>query len=129
VRAVDTNIVARMLLNDDPVQSPLARAVVDAGVYVPMTVILETAWLLASRYKFNREAVAAYIQALIHLPSVSVSNIETLQWAVKRLSERGDLADLLHLVAAEGASEFVTFDRNIVRDASPDSPITIRIPE
>lgn len=127
MRAVDTNIVARMLLDDDPVQSPLANRIINEGAFVPSTVLLETAWLLGSRYGFERKAVAAYLQALIEMPSISIANYETTQWALRRLSERGDVGDLLHLVASEGASEFVTFDRNLVRDAAPDCPIKIRI--
>ncbi len=128
MKAVDTNVVARMLLNDDPVQSPLADQIIGEGAFVPLTVLLETAWLLGSRYGFERQAVAAYLLALIEVPSVTVSHYQTTQWALKRLAERGDVGDLLHLVAAEGASEFVTFDRNLVRAAAPDCPIAIQVP-
>jgi predicted nucleic-acid-binding protein len=118
-----------MLLGDDPVQSPLAEKIVEEGVFIPITVLLETAWLLGSRYEFGREAVAAYLKALIDLPCVSISNPETMQWAINRLSERGDPADLMHLAASEGVSEFVTFDKNIMRDAAPDCPIKVYIPQ
>jgi predicted nucleic-acid-binding protein len=127
VKAVDTNIVARMLLDDDPIQSPLAHRIIGEGAFVPATVLLETAWLLGSRYGFERQAVSAYLQALIEIPSISIANYETTQWALRRFSERGDVGDLMHLAASAGASEFVTFDRSLERDAAPDSPIAIRI--
>jgi predicted nucleic-acid-binding protein len=117
-----------MLLDDDPDQSPLANRLVNEGVFVSATVLLETAWLLGSRYGFEREAVAAYLHALIEIPPVSIANFEGTLWALQRFAERGDIADLLHLVACEGASEFLTFDKNLLRDAGPHSPTAIRIP-
>lgn len=47
MRAVDTNVLARYYLRDDPVQSPLAASLLAAGdVFVPKTVVLELAWVL-----------------------------------------------------------------------------------
>jgi predicted nucleic-acid-binding protein len=128
VRAVDTNIVVRTLLNDDPKQSPIARRVIDEGVFVSPTVMLETAWLLRSRYKFSREAVADYLNGLMELPTVSIDQPDLTAWAIARSAERGDLADLLHIVAARGASAFVTFDDDVLQDAAPDSPVPVVIP-
>jgi predicted nucleic-acid-binding protein len=128
VRAIDTNIVARALLDDDPVQSPVARRILDEGAFVSLTVLLETAWLLRSRYGFNREAVSDYLKALAMLPTVSIPDPELINWAIDRHRDRGDPADLIHLVAARGASEFATFDETVIRDAAPDSPIAILIP-
>jgi predicted nucleic-acid-binding protein len=128
VRAVDTNIVARMLLNDDAAQSPIARRIVDGGVFVSLTVLLETAWLLRSRYGFARNAVADYLRGLLELPTVTVADPDLAIWAIARSADRGDLADLLHIVAAKGASEFVTFDDDVARVAGPDSPLPIVVP-
>jgi len=45
--AVDTNIVVRLLTNDDPEQAGRAAAVVKNGpVFIPKTVVLETEWVL-----------------------------------------------------------------------------------
>lgn len=128
MKAIDTNVVARLLLGDDPKQSVIARQVVDGGVYVPLTVLLETAWLLRSRYAMSRGAVADYLLGLIEIPTVTVDHPDAVAWALLRSAERGDLADLFHIVAATGASEFVTFDGEVVRDASPDSPIPVIVP-
>jgi predicted nucleic-acid-binding protein len=50
VRSVDTNVLARYLLGDDPVQNPIAERTIADGAYVSLTVLLETHWLLTSRY-------------------------------------------------------------------------------
>jgi predicted nucleic-acid-binding protein len=128
VKAIDTNVVARLLLGDDPQQSPIARAVIEGGAFVSHTVLLESAWLLGSRYSFSRDAVADYLLGLIELPTISVAEPDLVAWAISRSAERGDLADLLHIVAGTGTSEFVTFDADILKDAAPDSPIPVVVP-
>ena len=51
MKALDTNVVVRYLTGDDPAQAARARAAVDAGpVFVPVTVLLESEWVLRSRY-------------------------------------------------------------------------------
>ena len=127
MKAVDTNIVARLLLDDDAVQSPIARRIVDEGVFIPPTVLLEAAWLLRSRYHLSREAVADYLIGLIEIPTVTVAEPNAVAWAIERSATRGDLADLMHLVASAGASDFVTFDDDVLHDSAPDSPIRVVI--
>ena len=127
MKAVDTNIIARLLLDDHAEQSPIARRIVDEGVFIPPTVLLETAWLLRSRYQLSREAVAAYLIGLIEIPSVTIADPNAVAWAIERSATRGDLADLMHLVASAGASDFVTFDDDVLRDSAPDSPIRVVI--
>ena len=128
MKAIDTNIVARLLLDDDVGQAAIARSLVDGGVFVPLTVLLETAWVLRSRYGLSREAVADYLLGLIEIPTVTVPEPDAVAWAISRSAKRGDLADLVHIVASLGASEFLTFDQDVVNDASPDSPIPVAIP-
>jgi predicted nucleic-acid-binding protein len=49
VIAVDTDILVRYLVEDDPIQTDRAEAVLRSGaVLVPSTVLLETAWVLRS---------------------------------------------------------------------------------
>lgn len=46
--ALDTNILARLVANDDPVQASQAVALIDTGnaLFVPLTVTLELEWVL-----------------------------------------------------------------------------------
>lgn len=125
MRAVDTNIVARALLSDDPEQSPVAVAILRGGVFVSLTVLIEAAWLFRSRFGLDRSDIAARLGALIDLPTVTVPNEDIVRWAIDRSARRGDLADLLHLAAAAGATSFATFDTSVEEDAAPDSPVRV----
>ncbi|WP_260582033.1 type II toxin-antitoxin system VapC family toxin [Sphingopyxis sp. PET50] len=114
MKAVDTNILARFMLDDDPVQSPIARDIIEAGVFVPLTVLLELGWLLQSRYAMERAHLAASLLGLFDVPGIVLDDELAVRSAVAAFAKGGDFADHLHLVAAKGAEAFVTFDRSMV---------------
>ena len=59
MRAVDTNVLVRALVQDDPVQARRALALLSHHqVFVPVTVILELEWVLRSRYGFAPAVIA-----------------------------------------------------------------------
>jgi predicted nucleic-acid-binding protein len=125
VRAIDTNVLARYLLNDDERQSAVARDMLAADTIIPLTVILETGWLLLSRYRLPRRTVAAALLAVVDLPSVHIDDEPAVRWALGRVEAGGDLADMLHLAGSQNATAFATFDRAISRAAGADSPVPI----
>ncbi|MEO1003764.1 MAG: PIN domain-containing protein [Cyanobacteria bacterium J06638_7] len=55
----DTNVLVRLLVNDDPVQAEQAAVLIDASAacFVPITVALELEWVLRGAYRLPREAV------------------------------------------------------------------------
>ena len=124
--AVDTNILARYFLNDDQVQSPLARAILVSGAFVSNSVLLETAWLLQSRYNQSPKAVSTALRALIAMPDVVVADQSLLAWALTRYAEGADVADMLHLVEATGHDRFLTFDQKLAKQAGDTSPILVK---
>lgn len=125
MKAIDTNIVARFILNDDPVQSPVARTIIASGVQVPLTVLLETAWLLGSRYRLPKAVVHAALSAFIELPGVSVERSALIGWALGRYERGADIADMIHIVASSDASAFVSFEDKLSKQAGPNSPIPV----
>ncbi|MBD2869168.1 PIN domain-containing protein [Paenibacillus arenilitoris] len=66
----DTNIITRLLLNDDPLQSEAIVRLIDEDkitLVVTTAVIAELCWLLKSYYKFSREKIAhALLELLDH---------------------------------------------------------------
>lgn len=56
--AVDTNIVVRLLVADDPVQSQIAAGLFrQHPIFIALTVLLETEWVLRSSYRFSAKAI------------------------------------------------------------------------
>lgn len=116
--AIDTNILVRYLTGDHPAQSARAREIVDGQpVFVPVTVVLETEWVLRSAYGYQSEEVARALRAFAGLPQVTIEDAPTIAAALD-LAERGmDFADALHLGRAAGEDAFLTFDRRLVTAA------------
>jgi predicted nucleic-acid-binding protein len=118
VIAVDTNVVVRLLVDDDPRQGARAKSLFETdAIWLPKTVVLETEWVLRSLYGLAPKQIADALLALIALPNVQCEDegsvVEALHWSVKGI----DLADALHLGSAKGAERFVTFDNRLAKRA------------
>lgn len=116
--AIDTNVLVRVLTNDHPEQSPWARALLeDHEVFVALTVLLETEWVLRSAYRFAPERIYAALRAFAGLPQVRIEAPDCLAQALDRAEAGLDFADALHLYAASQAEAFVTFDARLITRA------------
>jgi predicted nucleic-acid-binding protein len=124
---IDTNLVVRYLAGDHPEQSPRARAVIDGGaVFVPVTVVLETGWVLRSAYGYGAAEVIGAIRAFAGLPTVVVEDAVALAAALD-LADRGmDFADALHLGRSAHCEGFVTFDRRFLKAARSAGATAVR---
>jgi predicted nucleic-acid-binding protein len=115
--AVDTNIVIRYLTADDPAQARRARNLVDGNsVFLATTVVLESEWVLRS-YRLTREQILAQLRYFISLPTVTVENPVRVATALAWAEAGMDLADAVHLAAAEDCEAFITFDQPLVKAA------------
>jgi predicted nucleic-acid-binding protein len=118
VIAIDTNVVVRFLTRDDPVQAARARALIGAGsILVLQTVILETEWVLRTRYRFDRAAIGRGLRQLLGLPGVAVEEPEAVAQALDLHDHGFDFADALHLASSRQAEAFATFDHALRRKA------------
>ena len=117
--AVDTNVVVRFLVGDDPVQARLAKTLFAASrVAVPHTVLLETEWVLRRRYRFAREQIATAFGDLLGMGTVSCLDDEAVRIAVDAFAQGCDFADAMHAATAGPAtSAFATFDKVFARQA------------
>ena len=116
--AIDTNVVVRFLTRDDPVQAARARALVETGsVFLLQTVILETAWVLRTGYRFDRAAITSGLRQLLGLPGVAVDDPAAVAQALDLHDQGFDFADALHLASSRQADAFATFDHALRRKA------------
>lgn len=117
--AVDTNVLARFLLKDHPAQFRRAVAVLQSGdeIFIPVTVLLELAWVLKSR-EVTSEEIAASLRGIMTLPHVRLQHAESIRAALGWADEGMDVADALHLSLSAKASRFVTFDTTLRRSAA-----------
>ena len=129
MRALDTNILVRLLVEDDPDQVRIAKLLLEEPALVGSGVLMETAWVLRSTYKQPRTAIAAALLALLDVPTIHVVDEAQVRWAIGRYRDHGaDLADMLHIVAAKGASRFASFERHLAAQAGEGSPLPVERP-
>ena len=121
MRALDTNVLVRALVQDDPAQGRRAQACLSAQqVYLPVTVILELEWVLRSRYGYSPRAIADAMEKLAILESAIVGEQAAVVAAARKMRQGWDFADALHHALAAGCDDFATFDTNLARRAGRD---------
>lgn len=125
--AIDTNVLVRLLTNDDLDQADKAKELVRGSeVFVTSTVLLETEWVLRGAYGLAKRDVIAALRALCGLPSVILEDPACVEAALTWAAAGMDFADALHLAGAERCEAFVTFDRRLVKAAAGASAIVVR---
>ena len=122
MRALDTNVLIRYLIQDDPGQHrQAAKAVEDAeqrheSVFISLIVLCETVWVLEQRYRLPHEAVVAILEDLIDNEVFVVEHPALARAALDRFRKgRAGFADYLIGAVAEhaGSSTTYTFDRDL----------------
>jgi predicted nucleic-acid-binding protein len=114
----DTNILVRLVVDDDVAQADRAEAVLRSGpVRVLLTVLLELEWVLRSSYRLPRPKLLMILRGLTALPMVEVEDADRVARALDGFEAGLDFADALHLAAAGEGEIFITFDQHLIRDA------------
>ena len=115
--AFDTNLVVRAFVNDDPAQVAVVRSLMQSNtVYLSKTVLLETEWVLRSRYQCSRSVLVDLFTALLAADDVVIENADQLTQALEWYRLGADFADALHLAAA-GTAVMHTFDQAFCKEA------------
>lgn len=122
--AVDTNVLVRAILDDDPKQSATARQVIEHArdIVVPITVLLELAWVLKS-VGWSRNQVHQALSTLAMQPTVQLDRAaEALAALEDYKAGPADFADYLNLHQAKvlGARKLLTFDRKLAKAAGAE---------
>lgn len=121
---LDTNVLVRYIVRDDPAQTAKADAVVDRldpdeQGFVSVLVVAELHWTLLRAYRFSRSDCAAVIAGLLASSELRVEDAALVRRALGRVGQGADLADALigELAAAAGCTATVTFDQRAARQA------------
>lgn len=117
---LDTNILLRATLNDDPVQSQAAQRFLRSldkrrPGFVNLLVMMEFFWVLRSRYKLPHERLAGIVRDLLEVEYLEFEALETIGKAL--VVYEGRSADLPDAVIAMhnrelGVDRTFTFDRD-----------------
>lgn len=116
--AVDTNLLARLLLQDDAAQHKKVKALFRTRqtLTAPVTVLLELVWVLESR-DCSTEQIAFGLTSLLDLPNFKPDRADAVREALHNYLGGMGFADALHLALSRDAQKFMTFDKTFVRQA------------
>ncbi len=127
--ALDTNVLVRLLMNDDPKQTAASLRVLNGAERVLLldTVLLETVWVLQSIYEASREDV---LEALQRILSIATPQTRMATLALEWFRDGMDFADALHLATATAArcETLVSFDIKFVNAARNRTTCTVAAP-
>ncbi len=115
--AVDTNVLVRAVVRDDPAQARVAAKVLTEAdlIAIALPCLCELVWVLRRVYGFANADVAIAIRALLAVANVEM-NRPAVEAGLSVLDVGGDFAD--GVIAYEGnwlgGETFVSFDKKAV---------------
>ena len=121
---LDTNVVLRYLLQDDPAQTRLANRIFEQQLsaanpgFLNLATVLEIVWVLRSVLGRTPVQIAAHLETILSRTALEVQNAEQVYEAAFALKRgTGEFEDALigALNAWAGCSSTVTFDRKAGR--------------
>ena len=118
--SVDTNILLRTFVADNPAQSRVARHLMAhaGGVFVSKTVLVEVEWVLRSLYRQSPAQIHFGLTGLLGLPNVAAEDPEQVFQAMGDFAAGMDFADALHLASSQAGASFYSFDRKLTKKAN-----------
>ena len=119
---LDTNVLVRLLTEDDATQAQKARSLVESTLgggdrlFVNAIVLAELTWVLASAYRYKRAEIALAVGALLETGGFEVEGADAVREALETYRKgKGDLPD--YLIGTRntraGCEATFTFDRGL----------------
>jgi predicted nucleic-acid-binding protein len=117
MRAVDTNLLVRLLVRDDADQADTAEAFVAKGAWVSHLVLAETLWVLDAVYDRSSAQISNAIDRLLNHRQLTLQDPDVVARALNHYRSRPSpgFSDCLVLEIARKAGHLPlgTFDRNL----------------
>lgn len=119
MRAVDTNVLVRLLVRDDAAQVRAAEAFIEHGAWVSKIVLVEAVWVLDAVLEVPAARIASAIGLLLQHAQLTVEDADTVSRALNHYRTRPALgfSDCLVLECARQAGHLPlgTFDKSLAR--------------
>lgn len=117
MRAVDTNVLVRLVSRDDPKQVATAEAFVGSGAWVSHLVLAETTWVLSAVYELSPAAIATAVEMLLSHKQLTLQEADVVSAALEHYRKRPTLGFsdcmILEVARQHGHVPLATFDREL----------------
>lgn len=116
MKALDTNVLVRYLVQDNPAQSAKANEIVEReeSLFLNCIVLCELVWVLESAYQYEREVIADVLEKILITKQFEIDGKEEAWMALSDYnSSRADFADCLigRRNLSMGCETTVSFDK------------------
>ena len=119
MRAVDTNVLVRLITRDDAAQVADAERFVEKGAWVSHLALAETAWVLDAVYERSAAEIATAIELLLSHRDLSLQDADVVAAALESFRARPSIGFsdclLLEISRRAGHLPLGTFDRDLAR--------------
>jgi len=119
MRAIDTNVLVRLITRDDSRQTTSAEAFIEHGAWVSVLALAEATWVLTTVYGLNSKDLAKAIEMLLNHRDLTLQDSETVAASLELFLAKPALgfSDCLRLQLARKAGHLPlgTFDRNLAK--------------
>ena len=124
MKGLDTNVLVRYIVQDDPEQSKLATQFIEhectpeSPAFINSVVICELVWVLESAYEYPRQDISKVIEQILRTREFHIHEPELLWQSLWGYKHKGaDFAD--HFIASinvhHGCKFTATFDKKAAR--------------
>jgi len=117
MRAVDTNVLVRLIARDDQKQLETAQEFVSKGVWISHVVLAETSWVLESVFKFSSDKITVAIAALLNHAQVTIQDADVVEAALENFRRRPAVSFsdslIVEIARKSGHLPVGTFDREL----------------
>lgn len=122
---LDTNVLIRYLVQDDPVQSVTASELIDeltesAPGFLSLVTVVELYWVLRCAYKVDADECADLLEGLLDARELQVDRSAVVRSAIAASRGGLDFADAIiaELGRIAGCDHTVTFDQRAAGDGA-----------
>ena len=117
MRAIDTNVLVRLITRDDRMQATAADRFVEKGAWVSSLALAEAVWVLAAVYQLRASDIATAVEMLLNHQHLTLQDSEAVATALEMFRKRPALGFsdclLLELARKAGHLPLGTFDREL----------------
>jgi predicted nucleic-acid-binding protein len=112
VITIDTNILLRYALNDNPKLSAKAKDIIEGNrCFVPLLAIAEMGFVLQSVYEASADQTVAYVKQLMQQTNLKIEHENRLLQSLRGVEAGVDWFDALLWAASPAQNDFATLDR------------------
>jgi predicted nucleic-acid-binding protein len=119
MRAVDTNVLVRLITRDDRKQAESAEKFVSRGAWISHLVLAETVWVLDSVYELGSDQIATAVEMLLNHQQLTVQEADVVGTALENFRKRPTVSFtdnlIVEIARKSGHIPVGTFDRDLAK--------------